>query len=412
MAVFFVASYPIIVSLLWSCSAVFGEVERRLRRAPSMGISSFLPSYTVLVPFYGNDGTLGETLQSLSNLSPRPEEVVLIDDGSSDEGEADHSAILEGSNFRTLRLPRNVGKAAALNRGLRGIRSEVVVCLDADTISSTADWSGMLRQFALDPTLGAVTGKIWPARIRSLIHLLQAIDYLAVICFVKSAESVWGGIMTVSGAWVAYRRKAVEACKGWNLETSAEDIDISWRLQSRGWKVSYNGDWKAKVEMVPSWRKLWLQRRRWSSGLGRTLREQLRHVFRDEARHFPAAFTAVAGVTWIWLTFVVLCHAMVAMPLHISQAASDFIWFYNGCWPVYITAFSIQLTLAILTDRADWRRYPLLIVAVSLYPIYFWSVLFSSFICGFPKGFFRRDGGKWEPSIEPADVVAATGGAG
>src|ERR1700736_6790897 len=93
MAVLFVVAYPLFVSLLWSLSAIYGEVQGRVLRGRSGGPGSMVPSYTVMVPFYGNDEPLRKTLHSLSNLYPPPEEVLLIDDGSG--GEIDYSALFE-----------------------------------------------------------------------------------------------------------------------------------------------------------------------------------------------------------------------------------------------------------------------------------------------------------------------------
>ena len=83
---------------------------------------------------------------------------------------------------------------------------------------------------------------------------MQTLDYLAVIGLVKNAEDRWGGLMTVSGAWVAFRREALRDVGCWNERTAAEDIDLSWRMQAAGWRIVYDRSWIACVEMVPTWR--------------------------------------------------------------------------------------------------------------------------------------------------------------
>ena len=140
--------------------------------------------------------------------------------------------------------------------------------------------------------------------------------------------------------------------------------------------------------------------------------EQLPDVFKVEARHLPTAFMTVAGVAWIWLTALTLLQFVIAFPHYPFWLGSDFARFNIIHWPLYVTAFGLQISVAILTDRADWRRYPPLVIAALMYPIYFWLVLFSSFVYGFPKGFFRRDSGKWNPSMETVEALAATGEAG
>jgi biofilm PGA synthesis N-glycosyltransferase PgaC len=283
------------------------------------------------------------------------------------------------------------------------------VCLDSDTVASTRDRSSMLQQFTTDRNLGAVTGRIWPVAIRTMAQLLQAIDYLAVICLVKSAECVWGGLTTVSGAWVAYRRKALDECGGWNPKTSAEDIDLSWRLQARGWRILYDAKWTARVEMLPSWRSLWLQRRRWSSGLGRTMREQFFDAFGRKARHLPVACVALLGTLWVWTVLAVLGLTTVETLSHHRPGflIADLATASHFHWSLYSAAFLLQLIVAFWTDGGRWRQYPLMLLCAAFYPLYFWIILFTSFIAGFPKGFCQADNGRWGATAEQGDEALA-----
>lgn len=260
----------------------------------------------------------------------------------------------------------------------------------------------MLARFAHTPELGAITGKIWPESIRNLTQLLQAIDYLAVICMVKCAESLWGGLMTVSGAWVAYRRQAMIDCNGWCPKTSTEDIDLSWRLQGAGWKIGYDADWTAQVGMAPTWRSLWVQRRRWSCGLGRALRDQSGGVFQAASRHVPVAFMAVLSSLWIWLSLIsVTAGAFISWKgLGQGTMLTSIVQWQANHLPLYAGIFTMQIAIAILVDRGTWKRYPLLILFSPLYPLYFWLILVTSFLAGFPKGMLRRDGGRWSPTAE------------
>ncbi len=399
----FVNYFPLLLSLIWSVSALgaLWAEERGKARRRAAGASSSLPSYSVLIPFYGDADAALRTVRSLCDLRPAPEEIILVNDGSPAESIAlDRSQLPPRS--RVVDLPRNVGKAEALNRGAAGIRSEIVVCMDADTRAQSKDWSGMLARFARFPDLGAVTGKIWPESIRNLPQLLQAIDYLAVICLVKCAESFWGGLMTVSGAWVAYRRRAMAGCNGWCPRTSTEDIDLSWRLQAAGWKIGYDANWTARVEMAVSWRSLWLQRRRWSSGLGRALRDQSHGIFRHTSRHVPVAFMALLSSLWIWLCLATAAagafFAFVA-PGRGNPLAAVLEW-QAAHWSLCCAIFLVQIAVAIAVDRGTWKRYPLLILFSPFYPLYFWLILVTSFLAGFPRGMLRRDGGRWDPTAE------------
>ncbi len=393
----FLNCFPFFLSLLWSLSALsalgFGIFSSRQIKGECP------PRFTVLVPFHGNSKAALSTAWSLAAVLPAPEEIILIDDGS--PGSLMNSSLLP-PGARLLHLPSNVGKAAALNHALREAHSEIIVCLDSDTLVETADWHRMLGRFADQPKLGALTGKIRPAHTGNLAQILQALDYLAVICLVKFAENTWGGITTVSGAWVAFRREAVLECGGWNESSSTEDIDLSWRLQTGGWRVGYDRSWTARVEMARTWRALWLQRRRWACGMARALRDHFVGILKPRATHKPAAFIAMLSAVWMWLAAGVLARKIFfwAFSPDSSLVPASIGWVEAHMLTICLctAAFFLQIFAGIAVDRGPWRRYPLLVLVSPLYVVYFWFVLFSSFVFGFTRGFFRLDSGLWKPT--------------
>ncbi len=399
--------FPLVVCLIWS---IYGLdcLFRSFRRGR---LAAVLPGYSVLIPFYAEPAGALRTAQSLADVRPPPHEILLIDDGSPEILGALNSLdeALLPPRTRVLRLPSNRGKAGALNAGLREARSEVVACLDADTVVHTKDWREMLARFANAPGIGAVTGKIWPAQARSLPQLMQALDYLAVIGLVKNAEDCWGGIMTVSGAWVAFRRAALLEIGSWNEKTAAEDIDLSWRMQAAGWRIVYERRWVALVEMVPTWHALWRQRRRWSRGLGRAVREHFGGVLQKRATHLPVALITLLGAGWLWASLFTGALRLISVGRRLvggENIANAAIWnrvfVYAG---ICFGFFLLQLVIATLLDRTRWRIYPKLFLLAPFYTFYFWGISLTTFVVGFPQGFFRRDRGQWRRTMRNSELA-------
>ncbi len=401
--------FPLVISLLWS---IYGFVALfRARAARRRPLPARLPSYTVLIPFYAEPKGALRSALSLGQADPPPDEIILIDDGSPDGmGQIDVTAL--PPRTRVLRLEKNGGKAAALNAALREVRSEVIACLDADTVVHTPDWTPLLARFELDPEIGAVSGKIWPAEPETLAQRMQALDYLAVIGLVKNAEDQWGGLMTVSGAWVAFRRTAVEEAGGWNEATAAEDIDLSWRLQAAGWRLAYEGSVIAFVEMVPTWRGLWRQRRRWSRGLGRTVSEHIGGVTNPGAAHVPVAFLSLLGATWLWTSLTLGIIRVVDLAYQLTRGAPLVSGPVVSRMVVYAGIgfgfFFVQLLIASFLDRGPWRRYPGLLMLAPLYPLYFWAISLTTFVVGFPNGLLRRDRGRWRRTLRSIELATHT----
>jgi poly-beta-1,6-N-acetyl-D-glucosamine synthase len=395
-------AYPFVTCLLWSVSGLFYLFSRR-SVMKGENAARALPEYTVLIPFHAEPDAALNTMRSLASVTPAPREIIIIDDGSPASIPA---SVQLPSNVRLLRLPRNRGKAGALQAALPCVSTPLAICMDADTTTESSDWTPMLAAFD-DPALAAVTGKIRPMDGGGVVEWFQALDYLTVIAVIKAAESAWGGLLTVSGAFTAYRVSALKSVGGWNCESSAEDIDASWRLQSKGWRLAFEKDWIARVEMAPSVPALWRQRRRWSAGLGRALRDYGAASLFNGGRHLPILVMTLASLTWIvtmltWSAQAALSLGSDAVPSSGLGAQALLAIALTGA-----AAFYVQLATALAVDggrlRGHWRS----ILIAPLYPLYFWAVLISSFFAGFPKGFLRLDSGNWKRTVRRAEAGAA-----
>lgn len=123
----FIDFYPFVLSLMWSYFALVG-LARSLKRRPE---ERDLPTYSVLIPFYLEIESAIESAWSLQKVSPAPDEIILIDDGTPAKGQRSVKEL--PPRARIIRLPKNKGKAGALNAALSSCQSEVIVCMDADT---------------------------------------------------------------------------------------------------------------------------------------------------------------------------------------------------------------------------------------------------------------------------------------
>lgn len=87
------------------------------------------PSVSVIIPAYNSGKTILRALQSVFNQSLLPFEVIVVDDGSSD-----NTADLVKENYpdAKLILQKNAGAAAARNTGAKASSGEYIAFLDSD----------------------------------------------------------------------------------------------------------------------------------------------------------------------------------------------------------------------------------------------------------------------------------------
>jgi glycosyltransferase involved in cell wall biosynthesis len=90
------------------------------------------PAVTILMPAYNAAAYIGEAIQSVLDQDFADYELLIIDDGSTD----DTVAVVQQFNDARIRLAqqKNAGVAAALNYGLKLAHSNLVARFDADDI--------------------------------------------------------------------------------------------------------------------------------------------------------------------------------------------------------------------------------------------------------------------------------------
>lgn len=97
-------------------------------RVPGPGAVVDGPAASVILPAYNEAAALPTVLMALFAVLDESCEVIVVDDGSSDET----AAIARGFPCRVIRHQRNSGKGAALRTGLAAARGRAVVVMDAD----------------------------------------------------------------------------------------------------------------------------------------------------------------------------------------------------------------------------------------------------------------------------------------
>jgi glycosyltransferase involved in cell wall biosynthesis len=113
------------------------------------------PRISVIVPTFNVAPYIKETIDSLLSQTYTNFEIVVVDDGSSDQT-VDIVRSYRDPRIVLIRHETNCGLAAARNTGLRNSRSEFISLLDGDDIAEPTRLAEQLATLELDPDLGMV----------------------------------------------------------------------------------------------------------------------------------------------------------------------------------------------------------------------------------------------------------------
>ncbi|MGH9817166.1 MAG: glycosyltransferase family 2 protein [Candidatus Acidiferrales bacterium] len=100
-------------------------------REAARDAQSALAGVSVVVPAYNEEGAIASQVESLRvvmDAGGRPWELIVVDDGSTD----DTAAVAESTGVELIRLGRNRGYGAALKEGIHAAQHELIVITDAD----------------------------------------------------------------------------------------------------------------------------------------------------------------------------------------------------------------------------------------------------------------------------------------
>lgn len=111
------------------------------------------PTCSVIIPAFNAASTLGKALTSLAAQTVAPLEVIVVDDGSTDET----ASIAIRGGAKVLPNPGRKGAGAARNAGAAAARGEILVFTDADCILPPT-WIARIAETLQDQAIGAVGG--------------------------------------------------------------------------------------------------------------------------------------------------------------------------------------------------------------------------------------------------------------
>lgn len=363
--------------------------------------SDLTPPISLLVPAHNEARNIVESLHSLLRLNYGDYEIVVINDGSTDETLellVERFALRRSSEPVRVLLPteeiRGIyrslshanlvvvdkiqgGKSDALNAGLNISRYPLFCSIDADSLIEENALLRLVKPFIESPQETVAAGgivrvangcKVVDGRVvqvglpRSRIAVMQVVEYLRAFLAGRAGWSAIQALMIISGAFGLYRKQEILEIGGYSKETDTEDAELVVRLHKamaeagRNYRIIFIPDPVCWTEVPETWRVLIRQRSRWHRGLMQTL-----WMYRD--MFLRRRYGTLGTVAMPWFVVFELLGPVVEVLGYISISLAWWLGILDRSFVILflIVAFAVGALLsvgALLLEEIAFRRYP------------------------------------------------------
>ncbi len=301
----------------WSIPHAWLEINERSQKDDTHAEWELLRSEThlpisIVVPAYNEEATIRESVMALLNLHYPDFQIIVVNDGSSDEtaaqmiksfemqpvnrvrdvGNITHKPIKQiyGSSKYTnlLFLDKENGKKAdAINAGLTCVRTPLFCVIDADSLLDPNALLKAVRPFvessknviAVGGTIGIVNGcTIRNGHVEEydipskFLARIQVVEYIRAFLMARLAASRKGTLTLISGAFGIFRREIAVEVGGYDTSTVGEDLELVLKMHrymhdlEEPYEVMYIPEPVCWTEVPESFKILGRQRVRWQRG--------------------------------------------------------------------------------------------------------------------------------------------------
>ncbi len=369
IVIWFMLAYQFILFLL---GYLYGFRANRQRRVLKRTPPEDLPPISLMVPAHNEGMVIKDTLEGLLKLQYPAEklEILVVNDGSSDDTADQVRAIArKDSRVRLFNVPAEFaarGKSAALNRGLKECRYDVIGIFDADNVPEPDSVLELARQLVSDPHFGAVIGKFRCInRRRNILTRFINLESLAFQWIVQAGRWRLLRMSTLPGTNYLIRRSLLEELGGWDEQALTEDAEMSIRIYQAGYLIKfvpYAVTWEQEPETLKVWFK---QRVRWARGNNYVIEKYFTQVFHIRPRAVGIELFYAMAVYYIFflaillsdLLFLVSCAGLVSIPVPGP---------YSEVWLLAYLLFILEIVIALTREKED-SPLNILLIALSYF---------------------------------------------
>ncbi len=285
------------------------------------------PSVTVQLPVYNEKYVIARLIDSVSSLDyPIGKLSIQVLDDSTDETTSLAAGKVkyyqkQGINITLLHRDRRDGyKAGALAAALPWAAGELIAVLDADFLPNRDFLRKVVPHLAAEPHLGMVQAR-W-GHLNADYNLLtrgQALFIDGHFVIEQTARSRSGLLFNFNGSGGIWRKACIVDSGGWEADTLAEDLDLSYRAQLKGWQIAYLPNVVVPSEIPPQIAAFKKQQYRWARGAIQVLRKHLIVLFKNKRLSLRQRFMALLHLSGYLTHPLMLVFLISSLPVVLDR---------------------------------------------------------------------------------------------
>jgi len=330
------------------------EIEKKIDEFYVRNSAEYLPFVTIQLPVYNESDVVVRLIKSASEVDyPKNRfEIQVIDDSTDDTVSIIDKVMnevreLNGVNiYAVRRASREHFKAGALSNALRYAKGEYVAIFDSDFIIPKNFLRRAIAQIHGDAGMACIQGR-WGHlnRYENWLTKAQSIGIDGHFAAEQGARSYNNLCMNFNGTAGVWRVSAIAAAGGWSGDTLTEDLDLSYRVQLAGYKISYDFDLVCLAELPNNIMALKSQQKRWAKGSVETAIKLMPDIVKSRTLSVGQKLEAFIHLTHYSVSLLMVILAIFTLPVLLLVPKLSVGIFLPIIWMVIIISALAPCTL-------------------------------------------------------------------
>jgi glycosyltransferase involved in cell wall biosynthesis len=198
---------------------------------------------SIVIPCFNELGTIGTVVEAVKNSPIQHQEIIVVDDGSTDGTRQLLQSVIEPHVDRVIYHPENRGKGAALRSGFAAATGDIVIVQDADLEYDPQEYPLMIEPILSDRADVVFGSRFSSGRPHRVVYYWHMVGNQFLTTLSNMLTNI--NLTDMETCYKAFRRDVIQSIRiqenrfGFEPEITAKVAKLDCRIYEVG--ISYYG---------------------------------------------------------------------------------------------------------------------------------------------------------------------------